>query len=173
MAFARLSCRPQVVGSSCSGKNLATLPVIACSSLLLFLLISVWLRSSVFTTLAGLFQMAVLWVIAQVWGNLLSILVPYRIQAGSMKPSKVPAGAMLVIIVCQLLFPLVIFPVFAPPLAELIWDFAGMPGTVPINLVLSIGLAVLAAFLLADSSFPRAALATPRDENLGNCDIRS
>jgi len=35
-------------------------------------------------------------------GNLLSILVPYRIQPGSMKPTKMPALAMLAMVFCQL-----------------------------------------------------------------------
>ena len=42
-----------------------------------------------------------------VGGNLLSILVPFRIQAGSMKPTKMPALATLIMVLCQLLFPVV------------------------------------------------------------------
>jgi hypothetical protein len=79
-------------------------------------------------------------------GNCLSILVPYRIQAGSMKPTKMPALAMLTMFLSHLLLPLALAPVFVPPLAEFLWRHGGLPLWVPVNLILSVGLAGLAAF---------------------------
>src|SRR5258708_3846513 len=85
--------------------------------------------------------------IAGLCGNLLSILVPYRIQSGSMKPTKVPGLAMLTIVLCQFVCPLAMFPVFVPPLAEFLLRFGGLSRAVPVNLFLSAALAALMAFV--------------------------
>ncbi len=119
------------------GKNLACLPVAATSGLLLVTLTSIWLRNPPLTIITTLFQLITLLLLGGLAGNLLSILVPYRIQAGSMKPTKLPPLAMIVLVFCQLLFPLVMLPVFIPPLAELLWRGFDFPPGVPVNLILS------------------------------------
>jgi hypothetical protein len=85
--------------------------------------------------------------IAGVGGNLLSILVPYRIQPGSMKPTKMPALAMLMLVVSQLAFPLALTPAFIPPLAGFLWARAGGPPAALVNLVLSLALALVMAVI--------------------------
>jgi hypothetical protein len=60
-----------------------------------------------------------------------------------MKPTKMPGLAMAVMLLCHLLFPLAMVPVFLPALGDLLWHSAGWPGTVPVNLVLSVMLAVV------------------------------
>jgi len=127
------------------GKNLASLPVGATFGAILLTLSSVWLHLPWLVFTAALFQLAALLLLAGLAGNVLSILVPYRIQPGSMKPTKMPGLAMLVMILCQMLFPVAMAPAFAPPLAELLWRLAGWPGGVPVNLILSVLLAALAA----------------------------
>jgi hypothetical protein len=62
-----------------------------------------------------------------------------------MKPTKMPAMAMLVMVLFQLLFPLALVPVFVPPLLELLWQLAGWPALVPVNLILSVLLAIVSA----------------------------
>ncbi len=77
-------------------------------------------------------------------GNALSTLFPYRIAAGGLKPTKVPATTTLMIFVSHLFFPLVMIPVFIPPLAGMLTEQLGwIPGVV-INLLLSLALAGLA-----------------------------
>src|ERR1035437_6606916 len=127
------------------GKTLASLPVGATFGAILLTLSSVWLHLPWLVFTAALFQLATLLLLAGLAGNVLSILVPYRIQPGSMKPTKMPGLAMLVMILCQMLFPVAMAPAFAPPLAELLWRLAGWPGVVPGNLNLSVLLAALAA----------------------------
>ncbi len=128
------------------GKNLACLPVGAGFGVVLLALISVWLRLPPLAALAALFQLATLLLLAGLAGNVLSILVPYRIQSGSMKPTKMPGVAMLVMFLCHMLFPVAMLPVFVPPLAQLLWQMAGWPGAVPVNLLFSFALAALTAF---------------------------
>lgn len=129
------------------GKNLATWPVGAAFGLVLLVVQSFWLRLPVLTALAALFQLVTLLLFGSLGGNLLSILVPFRVQAGSLKPTKMPALPMIMMVVCHMLFPLVMIPVFAPPLLELLWHQADWPAFVPVNLIGSAVLAALSALL--------------------------
>ena len=128
------------------GKNLAALLPGVFFGLVVLGLVSVGLHLSVVTMVAALFQLLTAVLVGGLLGNCLSILVPYRIQAGSMKPTKMPALAMLTMLLSHLLFPLALAPVFVPPLAEFLWRHGGLPLWVPMNLILSVGLAGLAAF---------------------------
>jgi len=119
------------------GKNLAVLPLAAVYSALLIALVTARLHLSPLTVLATLFQLASVLLITGIAGNLLSLLVPYRIQPGSMKPTKMPGLAMVVLIFCQMTFPAAMSPVFAGPLLELLWRRLDLPAFVPVNLVCS------------------------------------
>ena len=129
------------------GKNLATWPVGGLFGLLLLAVLAVGLSLPPLVALAGVFQLATLLLLGSLAGNLLSILVPFRVEPGTMKPTKMPALAMLVMVLCQMLFPVVLVPLFLPPLADWLWQRAGWPGFVPVNLLLSLLLAGSAALL--------------------------
>jgi hypothetical protein len=126
------------------GKNLACLPVGLGFGVLLLVLIAVGLHLPPLVLVAALLQLAALLALAGLVGNVLSILVPYRIQAGSMKPTKMPGLAMLVLMLCHIFFPIAMAPVFVPPLAEFLWQRAGWTDAVPVNLILSVMLVALA-----------------------------
>ena len=125
------------------GKNLACLPVGAFFGATLIVLISVRMHLSALTLISSLFQLAALLMMAWLVGDTFSILTPYRVQSGSLKPTKLPAQAMIVLMLSNLFFPVAMAPVFVPPLAEFLWQSAGWSKMVPINLMLSIGLAVI------------------------------
>jgi hypothetical protein len=115
--------------------------------LVLLVVQSFWLKLSVVNALAGFFQLITLLLFGSLGGNLLSIFVPFRVQSGSLKPTKMPALATITMVVCQMLFPVIMLPVFAPPLLELLWRYAGWPAFVPVNLLGSAVLAALTALL--------------------------
>ncbi|MEI2723371.1 MAG: hypothetical protein V9H26_07455 [Verrucomicrobiota bacterium] len=150
------------------GKNLATWPVGATFGLLLLTTISIWLRLPPSAALAAVFQLATLLLVGSLAGNLLSILVPFRIAAGSMKPTKMPALAMLTMVLCQFLFPMVMVPVFVPPLLEWLWQLAGWPVWVPVNLILSALLATLTALLYWQTLAPLGRLLQRREIKILN-----
>jgi hypothetical protein len=127
------------------GKNLAILPVGFGLGGILLGLVSAWLRLPPLVVAAALFQLVTLLLIACLGGNLLSILMPFRVQPGTMKPTKMPGLAMLVMMLCQLLVPLIMAPVFAAPLLEMLWREAGWPAFVPVNLLCSALLCVVVA----------------------------
>jgi hypothetical protein len=119
------------------GKNLAAFPVAITFGILLITLTTVRLHLPPLTVLATLLQFASLLLMAGLAGNLLSILMPYRIQPGTMKPTKLPGLTMIILMFCQMLFPAAMAPVFAGPLLEMLWHKVGLPGFVPVNLILS------------------------------------
>jgi len=79
-------------------------------------------------------------------GNLLSILLPYRIASGSMKRTKVPAKVTLLIFLSGMLFPPTVAPLFAVPLlGGLIGRWDGLPHGVILFFLASV---MLGIFLL-------------------------
>jgi hypothetical protein len=150
------------------GKNLACLPPGLGFGVFLLTLIAVWLHLSVLTFLSALLQLATLLALAGIAGNLLSILVPYRVQAGSMKPTKMPALATLVMVLCQMLFPLAMTPVFLPPVCAWLWQAAGWPAGVPVNFLVSAGLAVVGAIVYWQTLEPLGQLLQRRETRILN-----
>jgi hypothetical protein len=128
------------------GKNLACLSLGAMSAMALLVIVSVFLHLPPIVFLATIFQLVAGLLLAALGGNLLSILLPYRIQAGSMKPTKMPGLAMLMMVFCQLMFPLGTSPVFLAPLIGFLWQRAGGPPAMFVNLLGSMVLAGVAAF---------------------------
>jgi hypothetical protein len=128
------------------GKNIAAFPVAALSSAILLSVVSVWLRLSWLVFAASLLQLAVGVLATAIGGNLLSILMPYRIQPGSMKPTKLPAMAMVLLVLSQLSMPLIMSPAFIPPLAGLLSERTGGPPAALVNFLLSLTLAGVIAF---------------------------
>ena len=125
------------------GKNLATLPVGLLLGAMLIILTSYRLHLPAQTIAATMFQLASVLLTAGMAGNFLSLIAPYRIQPGSMKPTKMPGLAMLLLMFCQMLFPTVMLPVFVGPALELIWHRLEWPDFIPINLLVSSLLAML------------------------------
>jgi hypothetical protein len=122
------------------GKNLAALPVGLTMGGLMIVLTAVALHLPPPVVLATCLQLASLLLMASIAGNLLSVLIPYRIQPGTMKPTKMPALAMLVLVVGQMFFPVAMLPLFAGPLLEFIWRRMAWPEAVPVNLICSAAL---------------------------------
>ncbi len=148
------------------GKNLACLPVGLGFGVILLTAISIWLRLPPLAFLAALFQLVTLLILAGLIGNLLSILVPYRIQSGSMKPTKMPGLAMVVMLLCHFLFPVAMLPIFVPPLAEMLLQMAGSPVYVPVNFIFSVLLAALAAFVYWQTLEPLGNLLQRRETKI-------
>jgi len=145
------------------GKNLAALPAAAASATLLLVILAIWLRLSPLVFLATLCQLVIglcLWAIG---GNLLSILVPYRIQPGSMRPTKMPALAMVMLVLSQMAMPLAMSPVFFPPLIGWLAERAGGPPAAIINLGLSLGLALVMIAVYKASLAPLGRLLRERE----------
>ena len=148
------------------GKNLAALPAAVASASLLLLIVTVWLGLSPLVFLATLCQLVIglcLWAIG---GNLLSILVPYRIQPGSMRPTKMPALAMVLLVVSQMAMPIAMSPAFLPPFAGWLSERAGGPSAAVVNLGLSLALALILVAVYKASIAPMGRLLLSRERQI-------
>lgn len=126
------------------GKNLAIFPVAAGFGCVMIFVLSVWLKVPPLASAAALLQLLSMTLFLLIFGNLLSILLPFRIQQGSMKPTKPPFLKMLALFFCQMFFPVILAPGALPPLAELLWQKTDGSAFLPVNLILSLLLAALA-----------------------------
>ena len=76
------------------------------------------------------------------------------------------AEAMTPFLLCHMLFPLAMVPAFVPPLADLLWRAAGSSNAVPVNLILSLVLAALAALAYWQALGPMARLLQRRETRI-------
>jgi ABC-2 type transport system permease protein len=129
------------------GKNIAASPVIFGSGALWLILACIFVGLPLFTALAAFFQIASMALIATVFGNFISIYLPFRIRTASLRPTKISGGRGLLVVLCQLLSPLLLIPVFIAPIAEFLCHLSGITTAFPINLALSIIITLLAIVL--------------------------
>lgn len=148
------------------GKNLAVLPAGLVTGALLLTLASIRFHLPPTMVLATLFQLATVLVMAAIAGNFISLVAPYRIQPGSMKPVKMPGLAMLALMLFQMLFPMAMLPVFAGPLLDLLWRRMNLPAAVPVNLVISVLLLELMLFIYWLSLAPLGRLLQRREPKI-------
>ena len=134
------------------GKNLATFPIAIIFGALLITLTTVRLHLPPLTVLATLLQLACLLLMAGLVGNLLSILMPYRIQPGTMKPTKLPGLKMILLMFCQMLFPVAMAAGVRRPAAGI-----------------ALGPNRFAGFRAGQPHFFRAALRAGGDLSTGRC----
>jgi len=128
------------------GKNLAFFPIAAGLGLILLLLIKIALHIPFIIILATGFQLVATFLLLSIAGNLISILVPYRIAPGSMKKTKTSAMTSFMIIISRLLIPSAVGPMFLPPAIGLLMSHLGWLPAGPVNLVLSMVLLALLIF---------------------------
>lgn len=129
--FRSLVLSPALRRNILLGKNLALLPV-ACILFAVFLvLVTVLLHLRPTAIFASVLGFCGGFPALSALGNLLSISMPYRMEAGTLKATKVKGLTQLLIAVTQLLFPFAILPLFIP--AGLGWmcdHFNWLPGTI-------------------------------------------
>ena len=102
------------------GKNVATLPAPAIGAFLQVVIVSIWLKLPPLVVLASIFQVVSGVLVLGMGGNLLSILLAYRIQPGTMKATKMPGLSVFFLVLSQFLFPVAMSPLLLAPLFDLI-----------------------------------------------------
>ena len=88
--------------------------------------------------------------------------------SGSASSQPLRGRAMLTMVLFQLLFPVAMVPVLAPPLLEWLWQLAGWPVLFPLNLTLSALLATLTAILYWQTLEPLGRLLQRREIKILN-----
>ena len=112
------------------GKNLALLPA-ACILFAVFLgLVMALLHLRTSAVLAAVLGFCGGFPLFSILGNFISIAMPYRVEPGTLRSTKIRAGTQLMIFVIQLLFPLALLPVAVPVgLGWMCDHFGRLPGT--------------------------------------------
>ena len=148
------------------GKNLGFLPLAGLVFGPLITLMAILAHPPVSALVAAVFQFCAAYLGLSAMGNLISILVPFRIAAGSLKPTKMKATTTLLMMLVHMLFPVAICPILIPPGLGLLGEhFWGLPAG-PINLAGSIGLAALAGVLYALTLEPLGRLLQRREQRV-------
>ncbi|MBL9169723.1 MAG: hypothetical protein JNN07_18425 [Verrucomicrobiales bacterium] len=118
-------------------KNLAFAPFVVPPALIALAVVPFVLKVSIGALAAGVLQTFTMYLLLSTMGNIYSIGVPFRIGAGSLKPTKNPPKVVLLMFVSHLLFPILSLPVIIPPAVEFLAHRAGWAEHVPLNLLLS------------------------------------
>jgi ABC-2 type transport system permease protein len=119
------------------GKNLAFLPIALGFGFTLLVLIKIILHISFIIVFAAGLQLVATFLLLSIAGNLISVLVPYRITPGSMKRTKTSATTSFWIFISRLLSPLAMVPMFIPPAMGLLMSTLGWLPAGPVILLLS------------------------------------
>lgn len=164
--FRAIVLAPAARRSVLIGKNLALFPIVGLSAaviLVLALAFSILPAGTAFATalqfLAGFLLFAVL-------GNGLSILAPYHMIQGSLKPTKFPPGIMLLNLAGFFLSPLFIGPIFLPAALESVCRYYHWLEGIPINLMGSVLLACAAGAIYAVTISPLGNLLCRREQRI-------
>lgn len=148
------------------GKNLALLPFAGVIGLTLILLVKFALRIPFVYVLAAGLQLLAAYLLLSIVGNLLSVLVPYRIAPGSLKPTKSSTKTNFLVFVSRLLFPMAMIPIFLVPAVGLLFSSLGWLKAAHTNFFLSAVLLGIIAFLYRRSLLPLGELLQKREKQI-------
>jgi ABC-2 type transport system permease protein len=145
------------------GKNLAVLVMAAPPCAVLLAASALWLHLPPFAAVAAVLQMVTILLVVTMAGNLLSILLPYRVSPGSMKATRLPPGALLAVFGLMLGFPILCSPALAGPLAVVLGHYAHWRHPVLLDLTISLAAALGAVGVYAASLPPLGRLLQRRE----------
>jgi hypothetical protein len=148
------------------GKNLSLAPFAAAVFGIILALLTILLHLGLAVVLAVGLEFCAAFLALSTLGDLASILMPYRIAAGSLKPTKTQATTNLLIGLTQMLLSMVLLPVFIPPgLGWLCDHFGWLPGA-PVMLASAVVLAALGALLYRATLEPLGKLLQRREQRI-------
>ena len=148
------------------GKNLAFLPLAAGIGAILLVFVKIVMGISFVIVIAASLQLLAAFLMISMAGNLISILVPYRVAAGSLKPTKSSTKTTILMLVSRMFFPMVVAPIFFPPAMGLLWSSVGWMPAAPVNLLFSAALLALLAFFYRLSLGPLGDLLQRREKKI-------
>lgn len=106
------------------------------------------------------------YLLLSIVGNLSSILAPYRISPGTMKPTRMTATTTFLMLVMTLVLPLAMSPLAVPTAAGLLAErFASIPGN-PVRWMLTAGLTALSILAYGLALRPLGRLLHSREQTI-------
>jgi hypothetical protein len=117
-------------------KNLAFFPFIATVGLILLILVKLVLRTAWTTSVTGLVQIGIVFLLFSLMCNLVATWTPYRLAPGTLQAKKPKPVVFLVVGITMLVMPIFLVPVFIPPFLELGCSLvATTPVWLPVNVI--------------------------------------
>jgi ABC-2 type transport system permease protein len=120
-------------------KNLSFAPLIFLLGGVLLAILTIMAHLSPLALAACVLQLVSMFLLISIVANFFSIFSPYRMAAGSMKAAKPPAKTVFSILLSQLCFPVLMLPIFIPPLAGMLAGDGGFTSGL-VNILASLGL---------------------------------
>jgi hypothetical protein len=148
------------------GKNLAFLPLALGIGAILLVLVKIAMSISFVIFIATGLQLLAAFLMISMVGNLISILVPCRIAAGSLKPTKSSTKTTILMLVSRLFFPMVMTPIFFPPALGWLFSKVGWLPSAPVNLFFSAAVLALLALFYRLSLGPLGELLQRREKEI-------
>jgi hypothetical protein len=128
------------------GKNIALMPIAVGVGLIFLVLVKFALNVPFIIILASFLQLLTAFLLLSITGNLFSVLAPYRIAVGSLKPTKIAPLTSFLLFLTQMVFPILMFPIFFAPVLGLLFS---LPGWLPVasgNLLFSLIILAIVSF---------------------------
>jgi len=148
------------------GKNLAFLPIAAGIGAIFLLIVKIAMGISLVIVIAAGLQLLAAFLLLSMVGNLISVLVPYRVAAGSLKPTKSSTKTGVLIFISRIFFPMIMAPIFFPPAIGLLFSKVGWLPAAPVNLLFSTVLLAILAFFYRLSLGPIGELLQRREKQI-------
>ena len=126
------------------GKNIAFGIIGYIIGLILLVLVNIMVGFSITIFIATCFQLITATIMMCILGNLFSVLVPFHVSPGSLKPTKASAKTSFMRFLCHLFFPIGMIPVFASPALALLASTLGLLETAKTNLLFSVIMSLIA-----------------------------
>jgi hypothetical protein len=118
-------------------KNLAFFPFSATVATVLLVLVKLLMHMSWSTMLMALLQVPLAFMLFCLLCNMVSILAPYRMSAGTLKAKKPKAIVFVAVFATMLLTPVVLLPILIPQALQLLFSFQGWVPWLPVNFLSS------------------------------------
>jgi hypothetical protein len=148
------------------GKNLAVAPLVLGLGLVGFVVVGTVFPMRIDHYPAVLAQILSTYLVLCMLCNLLAILTPIALAAGSLQPANVKATPILMQMLMMMLLPVAMIPILAPYGLELLLDQLDVVKGVPISLPLSLVVLVLVALLYRWVLRLEGALLTSREQKV-------
>jgi hypothetical protein len=128
-------------------KNLAFFPFVALVAMIMLIAVKFLVRLPWEAFLAGLLQAGIAFLLFSLVCNLLSILAPFRIAAGTLQAKKPKVIVFVAVFITLLFLPLVMLPMLVPAGLWLLCSFFNWVPWLPVNLLATLGLLAAAGWL--------------------------
>jgi ABC-2 type transport system permease protein len=148
------------------GKNLAMLPIAIVVFGIYLTLAAFLARLQPWDVLAAVIEFAAAFMLVSVIGNLMSILIPYRIASGTLRPTKTNFVTSVLIFVSHMFMPLTMLPIFLPIGLGAISRSLNLLPAALVTLVGAVLLAALSAVLYWKTLEPIGQLLQSREKRI-------